>query len=197
MNFFKHVGTANGAKKVIIVQRELPGEAHMAAVIYSEIIPSRFHDDLMKELESDAGQAAHEFKEVLERRYFSNGENMLQCLHTEGFIKKVAANNVVVRPNSKSSIRLDELNGMLSNIRSGRQASTELNDLKEHESVSAEQLKETVAPAASDAAAPAMDQNALMMQQMMQTMQALQAEVAAMKGSTPKRGPGRPPKVAS
>ena len=126
MSFFKHVGTANGTKKVIIVQRQLPGEEHMAAVIYSDIIPSRFHDDIMKELESPAGQAANEFKEVLERRMFSNGENMLQSLHAEGYIKKVASNNVIVRPNSKSAVRLDELNRMLGDIRAGRTAGEEL-----------------------------------------------------------------------
>lgn len=126
MSFFKHVGTANGTKKVIIVQRQLPGEEHMAAVIYSDIIPSRFHDDIMRELESSAGQAANEFKEVLERRMFSNGENMLQSLHAEGYIKKVASNNVIVRPNSKSAVRLDELNRMLGDIRAGRTAGEEL-----------------------------------------------------------------------
>ena len=126
MSFFKHVGTANGTKKVIIVQRQLPGEEHMAEVIYSDIIPSRFHDDIMKELESPAGQSANEFKEVLERRMFSNGENMLQSLHAEGYIKKVASNNVIVRPNSKSAVRLDELNRMLGDIRAGRNAGEEL-----------------------------------------------------------------------
>jgi len=126
MSFFKHVGTANGSKKVIIVQRQLPGEEHMASVIYSEIIPSRFHDDIMKELESAAGQAANEFVEVLRRRNFSNGDNMLEALHAEGFIKKVASNAVVVKPNSKSAVRLDELNRMINEIRTGRIAQEEL-----------------------------------------------------------------------
>jgi hypothetical protein len=125
MSFFKHVGTANGTKKVVIVQRQLPGEEHMASVIYSDIIPSRFHDDIMKELESTAGQAANEFKDILERRMFSNGENMLQSLHSEGYIKKVASNNVVIRPNSKSSVTLDELNRLLGDIRTGRAATKE------------------------------------------------------------------------
>jgi len=126
MSFFKHVGTANGSKKVIIVQRQLPGEDHMASVIFSEIIPSRFHDDIMKELESDAGQSANEFIDVLKRRYFSDGQNMLEALHGEGYIKKVASNNVIIRPNSKSAVRLDELNRMLNEIRTGKAAQQEL-----------------------------------------------------------------------
>jgi hypothetical protein len=152
MSFFKHVGTANGTKKVIIVQRQLPGEEHMAAVIYSDIIPSRFHDDIMKELESPAGQSVNEFKELLERRMFSNGENMLRSLQTEGYIKKVASNNVVVRPNSKSSIRLDELNRILGDIRTGRVATEELSKLDKgvSESPGETATVEDLAPVSAD-----------------------------------------------
>ena len=181
MSFFKHVGTANGSKKVIIVQRELPGEDHMAAVIYSEIIPSRFHDDIMKVLESPEGQAADDFKSVLERRMFTTGDNMLSALHQEGFIKKIASNNVVVRPNSKSSIRLDELNKLLREMRAG---GTAIKALEEMDTKSDEEAK-----AISDAAAaapPPVDSNILMME-MMKTMQALQAEVASLKGGTEKK----------
>ena len=191
MSFFRHVGTAKGNKKVIIIQRELPGEDHMASVIFSDIIPSRFHDDLMKELESDAGQTANEFKEVLERRFFSNGENMLQALHAEGYIKKVASNNIVVRPNSKSSVPLDELNKLLREMKAGGVA------IKTLAEMDAQADAESAVAAEPVAAAPAVDQTALMMQ-MMQTMQALQAEVAALKGGTDsKKGPGRPRKESA
>lgn len=125
MSFFKHVGECNG-KKVVIVNRTLPNEDHMAGVIYSEIIPSKFHDDLMKVLESTEGQAANEFVEVLKRRYFANGENMLEALHSEGFIKKAATNNIIVKPNSKSTVRLDELNRLLTDIATGKNAEKEI-----------------------------------------------------------------------
>jgi hypothetical protein len=183
MSFFRHVGTANGNKKVIIIQRELPGEDHMASVIFSDIIPSRFHDDLMKELESDAGQSANEFKEVLERRFFSNGENMLQALHAEGYIKKVAANNIVVRPNSKSSVPLDELNKLLREMRAGGVAIKTLAEMDSQADIEAAEAA-VVAPAAAPAA-PAIDQTALMMQ-MMQTMQQMQQELAALKAPAKK-----------
>lgn len=150
MSFFKHVGTANGSKKVIIVQRQIPGEDHMASVIYSEIIPSRFHDDVMKELESDAGQSANEFIDVLRRRYFSDGQNMLEALHAEGFIKKVAANAVIVKPNSKSAVRLDELNRMLNEIRTGKVAQQELAAVETGESVTTAELAEVKKPASAE-----------------------------------------------
>lgn len=190
MSFFKHIGTANGAKKVIIVQRQLPGEDHMAAVVYSEIIPGRLHDDLMKELESEQGQGTDEFKSVLERRLFSDGRNMLEALYADGYVKKVASNNVVVRPNSKSSIRLDELNQLLRDIRSGKNATNEMAKMNETEIAMTQPVE------AAPAAAPAMDQMSMMME-MMKTMQSLQAEIAAMKGGDePKKGRGRPAKTS-
>ena len=166
MNFFKHVGECNG-KKVVIVQRQLPGEDHMAGIIYSEIIPSRFHDDLMKVLESTEGQAANEFKDVLMRRMSSNGENMLEQLHAEGYIKKAAANNIIIKPNSKSAVRLDELNKLLTQINTGQIASDQLAN------VTSPKNKAAVSE-------PAGDSNAVMAQ-MMAMMQTMQAELTALK----------------
>ena len=122
MTFFKHVGVANG-KKVIIVQRQLTGDdSHMAAVLYSDILPSRYHDDVMKVLESAEGQQSWEFRDVLQRRMMADGNNMLQALSSENYIKRVSQNAIVVKPNSKSSIRLDELNKLLNEAGRGESA---------------------------------------------------------------------------
>lgn len=124
-NFFKHVGEFNG-KRVVIMQRQLPGEAHMCSVIFSQIIPTHYHDDIMRVLESTEGQASNEFIDVLARRMSSNGRNLLQAINTEGYLKKVPANQVLVKPNSKSSIRLDELNRILMQVGQGDEASERL-----------------------------------------------------------------------
>lgn len=122
MSFFKHVGTVNG-KKAIIVQRQLSGdESHMAVVIYSEIMPSKYHDDVMKILESDEGQQSWEFRDILERRMMADGQNMLEALSSEGYLKRVPAANVMVTPNSKSSMRLDELTKLLNEVGKGPDA---------------------------------------------------------------------------
>lgn len=203
MTFFKHVGTANG-KKVIIVQRSLPSEEHMAAVIYSEIMPSKYHDDVMKLLESDEGQHAYEFRDILSRRMMSDGNNMLQALSDEGYLKKVAANNVQVTPNSKSSVRLDELNSLLMMAGKGDEAKNKLERLENAQGMRdpakiadtdayvSESVNMSDMAAPVTAPAPVTDQMAMMME-MMKTMQSLQAEVAAMKGTAePKKSRGRP-----
>jgi len=194
MSFFKHVGMANG-KKVIIIQRQLNGDdSHMAAVIYSDILPSRYHDDVMAVLESTEGQASWEFKDILQRRMSSNGENMLQALSSENYIKRVAQSAILVKPNSKSSIRLDELNKILNEAGRGEPAvrklaemdaqlgmnndPTQTNSARNQAKITAE-LNE--GPSVNyDTMAPAVDSNALMME-MMKTMQAMQKEIADLK----------------
>ena len=200
MSFFKHVGMANN-KKVIIVQRSLGGDdAHMAAILYSDILPTRYHDDVMKVLESDEGQQAYEFKDILQRRMMADGQNMLQMLSSENYIKRVPQNAVVVKPNSKSSIRLDELVKLLNEAGKGEAAvrkldemdkqlgmndnPTQTNAARNQAKVAAEINSEVNshyydAPAA---VAPVLDPTQMMMMEMMKTMQAMQKEIKSLKG---------------
>lgn len=127
--FFKHVGEHNG-KKVIIVQRSMPHpEDHLAAVIYSQIIPTKYHDDIMAILQSDEGQQANEFMDIMNRRLLSNGGNMLVTMVNEGYVKKAQANQVIVRPNANSAIRLDELNKLLKDAGTGAEAIRKLEEM--------------------------------------------------------------------
>ncbi len=127
--FFKHVGEHNG-KKVVIVEKSIPGEPHMCAVIYTSIIPSRFHDDIMKILESPEGQSEKEFGLILNRRMSSEGVNLLQTIAQEGYLKKAPCNQVIVKPNASSAIRLDELNNLLKMAGEGEEAIKKLDQLE-------------------------------------------------------------------
>ena len=127
--FFKHVGEHNG-KKVVIVEKSIPGEPHMCAVIYTSIIPSKFHDDIMRVLESSEGQAEREFGLILNRRIGSDGINLLQAIAQEGYLKKAPTNQVIVKPNASSAIRLDELNNLLRMAGEGEEAIAKLEKLE-------------------------------------------------------------------
>jgi hypothetical protein len=126
--FFKHVGEHNN-KKVVIVQRAIPEEEHMCSVIYTQIIPSHYHDDIMRVLESNEGQDSNEFWEVLQRRPASTGDNLLQAIAMEGYLKKAPTNQIIVKPNANSNIRLDELNRLLIEVGTGEQATQRLEEL--------------------------------------------------------------------
>ena len=124
----KHVGKHNN-KRCIIVFKTVPNEEHMCLVSYPDTMPRHMHDDIMNALESEPGQQAKELADYLFRVTLSDGNNALQTLHVEGLIKKVPTNQVIVTPNAKSSIRLDELNDILGKMAQGEEALKELADL--------------------------------------------------------------------
>lgn len=124
----KHVGKHNN-KRCIILFKTVPNEDHMCLVVYPETMPKHIHDDIMNSLESAAGQNEKEFADYLFRQTLSDGNNALETLHREGMIKKVPTNQVIVTPNAKSTIRLDELNGILGKMAQGEEAIKELANL--------------------------------------------------------------------
>jgi len=117
----KHVGR-HGEKKVVVAYNTVPGEDHMALVIYSDSLPSMLHDEVMKVIESPAGQTAESLADALFRNIMPDGNNTLGALHKGGFLKKVQTKQVILKPNAKSSVRLDELNDILKKMEAGQEA---------------------------------------------------------------------------
>ena len=128
MAVLKHVGRHDN-KKVAIVYRSVPGDEHMALVVYPEKLPQLVHDEAMRCLESEAGQQAAEFADALFRVTMADGVNCLTALHKGGWLKKVPTNQVIVTVNATSSCRLDELNDILAKIELGGEAAQRLAEL--------------------------------------------------------------------
>ncbi|CAB5214164.1 hypothetical protein UFOVP190_23 [uncultured Caudovirales phage] len=124
----KHVGKHN-SKKVVVLWRKTPGEDHMCLLSYSDTLPRLIHDEVMKALESPIGQNAEDFSDVLFRTTMGDGRNALEVLHREGFIKKVPTSQVLITPTAKSSVRLDELNSILDEMKKGEDAVKRLSDM--------------------------------------------------------------------
>lgn len=121
----KHVGKHN-QRKIAIVYRQVPDEAHMALVMYTDNLPMMIHDEAMKVLESELGQNAKDLADALFRHVMPDGNNCLTHIHRAGYLKKVPCNQVIVTPTAKSTIRLDELNDMLAKIEAGGTAADQL-----------------------------------------------------------------------
>ena len=118
MAFIKHVGK-HGDRKVNILFREVPGEEHMCLCIYPETLHAHWQDAVQKVLESDVGQSAEQFADALHRNFLPDGRAILQTLHEERMIKKIRTADVIVTPSGAASIRLDELNKMLNEMKLG------------------------------------------------------------------------------
>ena len=124
----KHVGR-HGEKKVVVAYNTVPGEDHMALVIYSDSLPSMLHDEVMKVIESPAGQTAKSLADALFRNIMPDGNNTLGALHKGGFLKKVQTKQIILKPNAKSSVRLDELNEILKKMEGSAEAAKKLADI--------------------------------------------------------------------
>jgi hypothetical protein len=124
----KHIGR-HGDRKVALLWREVPGEDHMCLVVYPETLPTHIHNSLMATLESAPGQAAPNLADVLHRNYLPDGRVQLTALHQEGMIKKIPTNQVIVTPNSQSSVKLDELNRILKEMETGESARQRMKEI--------------------------------------------------------------------
>lgn len=110
----KHIGKdAKTNRKVIVAYRVVPGEPDNCVVIKTESLDAASHDSLMTALESNAGQTAYEFAEAMFRNTLPDGLNMLQGMQKYGKMVKVPASSIIMTPDTKTSINLDELNKVI------------------------------------------------------------------------------------
>ena len=113
----KHVGqVANTGLKCIVVFREIYDDngnvtdPNHCLIVETERLPDMEHDDIVRVVESPTGQEAQEFYNVAHRNMFSDGINMLVKLNKRGWLKKVRTDQILMTPNSSTSIKLSEIN---------------------------------------------------------------------------------------
>ena len=128
MSFLKHVGKI-GDRKVAVLFREVPGEPHMALVTYTETLNRHIHDPMMQCIESNIGQQSENLADALNRVHTVDGKYILQVLHQQGMIKKVQTAHVLMTPNSTTSIKLEELNKILNEMKQGEEAVRKLAEM--------------------------------------------------------------------
>ena len=127
----KHIGR-HGDRKVAIVFREIPNEDHMCLVIYPDVLPTHIHNSVMSVLESAPGQQATNLADVFHRNLLPDGRNILQTLHAEGMLKKVATNQVILTPTPTTSVKLDEVNKLVREMESGEQALKRMKEIDQN-----------------------------------------------------------------
>jgi hypothetical protein len=126
--FIKHVGK-QGDRRVAIIFREVPGEDHMCLVVYPDVLPTHMHDALIKAIETPEAQQSDNLADAIHRQLFPDGRPMLVALHSEGMLKKIQTETVVVTPTPNASCKLSELNDILRQMKTGQQAVDKLAEL--------------------------------------------------------------------
>jgi hypothetical protein len=136
----KHIGR-HGDRKVAIVFRQIPGEDHMCLVIYPDVLPTHIHNAVMNVLESAPGQQATVLADVFHRNLLPDGRVILEALHREGMLKKVATNQVIVTPTATSNVKLDELNRLVKEMESGTEALKRMQEIDKSSGMVAPEVK--------------------------------------------------------
>jgi len=199
----KHVGLY-GEKPCVVVFRELPEEPDNALICISNSLEGQLHDDVMSVVDSREGQESNSISDVLFRRRLSDGENMLEALHSRKKLTKVPTNMVTLTPLPNQSVRLDDVNKELKQIENGSNPAlkTEADpQVLESTTTTADMTGESV-PEGEDKDAVA--KNLLTQAELLEEdAKAIMADAEAKKAEAysiapdlaPKKGPGRPKKV--
>ena len=175
------------------------------------------HDALMNVVQSPEAQEANDVADVLDRRQFNDGSNMLQQLHFDKRIEKVQVALVSLTPTPQDSILLSEVNAEIRKIQNNsnpplktdpvQPAANALNEtvvnpvVAESDPTLAQSITPVVASESSEAqiAVNLIQQAALLEED----AQALLRDADAKKQEAyrlnpelePKKGPGRPKKI--
>jgi len=109
MAILKHVGKV-GESPCVILFREVPTEPDNCLVVETKNLADNDHDSLMNVITSAEGQSANEISDVLNRRQFNDGSNMLTSLHNNKKIAKVSVDLVSMTPAPNQSLPLRDVN---------------------------------------------------------------------------------------
>jgi hypothetical protein len=114
----KHVGQYV-QKKCVVVFREVPNETDQCLIVLSDGLEGRMHDELMDVIVGPEAQSAKDLADVLNRRQFSDGTNMLTSLHYAKRLTKVGTDMVDLTPLPGQRVPLAKLNEELRKIEGG------------------------------------------------------------------------------
>lgn len=194
----KHVGVY-GEKPCVVVFRTLPEDEQNALVILSDSLEGQFHDDIMSVVDSPEGQESNNVSEVFFRRRLTDGENMLEALHSRGKLTKVPTNMVKLTPAPNQSVDLTEVNAELKKIETGSNPPLVTE-------APAENLSQGDVPTEEVASENQIAQNLLSQASLLrEDAKVLLGDADSKEAEAynlapelkPKKGPGRPPKNAS
>tara|TARA_B100000965_G_scaffold118075_2_gene97441 strand:- start:1656 stop:2312 length:657 start_codon:yes stop_codon:yes gene_type:complete len=200
----KHVGqVANTGLKCIVVFREIYDEhgnvtePDNCLIVETERLPDMEHDDMVRVVESPAGQEADEFYQIAHRSMFADGINMLVKLNNRGYLKKYPTKQILMTPNASTSIPLSDINEIVRKQKTGMSES-DINNSMVDDTDKAPRTSTSLSPSqtidqAVPAGEPVMDDTALA-QTMLDQATTYEAEVTRLREEAYAMAPDLKPK---
>jgi hypothetical protein len=194
MAVLKHVGKY-GEKPCVVVFREVPNEPENCLIVETTSLEDQKHDELMNVVQSLEAQESNEISEVLSRRQFPDGSNILNDLHFSKKLIKVSSSLVFLTPTPTDKIALADVNKEIKKLDEG--TNPPLNTEVNPDTLMEQQIDETSVSSKAEgllAQAELIEGDA---QAMMEDAKAKRQAAYDLDPSlAPKKGPGRPPKVS-
>lgn len=192
MAVLKHVGKY-GEKPCVVVFREVPNEPENCLIVETTSLEDQKHDELMNVVQSLEAQESNEISEVLSRRQFPDGSNILNDLHFTKKLIKVSSSLVFLTPTPTDKIALVDVNKEIKKLDEG--TNPPLNTEVNPDTLMEQQIDETSVSSKAEgllAQAELIEGDA---KAMMEDAAAKKAKAYELDPSlAPKKGPGRPPK---
>jgi hypothetical protein len=110
VDFTKHVGRGPHGTRLVVVFREIPGAEDHCLCVESDSLTEMYHDQLMREVKGKDAQGTVDLFKVLERRYFGDGQQMLNGLHNKGLLRKMKVSEVTMVPMPNRTVPLELVN---------------------------------------------------------------------------------------
>lgn len=123
-SFRKHIGRNHLGTRVIVVFREIPDDEAHCLCVETDSLPEMYQDQIMQEVNSRDAQQTVNLYEVLQRRSFGDGGQMLNTLHMRGFIKKYPVEQIEMTPMPNQPVALSVINEQINTGQISAEAET-------------------------------------------------------------------------
>ena len=118
----KHTGKVDSTgRRVVVVFPSIPEDQDNCLVVDVDALDPKYHDGLMQAVESPEGQASNTLYEVLGRKLFWDGKNILNTLHEKGFLRRVPVDTVTLIPSPTETLALKEFNAYQQMVKETKQ----------------------------------------------------------------------------
>jgi len=115
VDFTKHVGRNKNGTRLVVVFREIPDDEEHCLVVETDSLSDMYHDQLLQEVDSRDAQATVNLYEVLQRRSFGDGGQMLNTLHARGLLRKYRVDQIEMQPMPNRLVPLSLVNEQIKN----------------------------------------------------------------------------------
>ena len=148
MSIKRHVGRIkNTDRRCAVVFPQIPGADEYALIVDTDALPDFMHEELVRIIDSSAGQDSLVLADVLSRRPSpDSGYDMLNSLHLRGLLQRQKISNIMMYPQPNAPVELSVVVDIINKDKAGVQTKRE-----DYEAAPGDRFKEKIDADMNDA----------------------------------------------